>query len=223
MKLVILGATGGVGQQLVTTATSRGDDILVVARDKTRLPHNWTCNVAEIDLLKAPSTILESAIAGADAVLSALGARRAADQGILAAAATSVLAAMQETGVRRYIGISAAPVATTPSPARPTPPRHDPGDDFLTRSVMMPIVKRLFAAAYTDSALMEDAVRASGLDWTIMRPPRLTNKPATGQHRTATDQNVRRGRSISRADLAHFMLDAINNPDTVGHTIGIAY
>jgi NAD(P)H-binding len=77
MKLVILGATGGVGQQLVTTATSRGDDILIVARDKTRLPHNWTCNVAEIDLLKAPPTILESAIAGADAVLSALGARRA--------------------------------------------------------------------------------------------------------------------------------------------------
>jgi uncharacterized protein YbjT (DUF2867 family) len=88
---------------------------------------------------------------------------------------------------------------------------------------MMPIVKRLFAAAYTDSALMEDAVRASGLDWTIMRPPRLTNKPATGQYRTAIDQNVRRGRSIGRADLAHFMLDAINNPDTVGHTIGIAY
>jgi putative NADH-flavin reductase len=223
MKLVILGATGGVGQQLVTAATSRGDDILVVARDKTRLPHNWTCKVAEIDLLQASPTSLESTVAGADAVLSALGARGAADRGILAAAARSVLAAMQETGVRRYIGISAAPVATTPSPARPIPPRHDPGDDLLTRSVMMTIVKRVFAATYTDSALMEDAVRASGLDWTIMRPPRLTNKPATGQYRTAIDQNVRRGRSISRAELAHFMLDAINNPDTVGHTIGIAY
>jgi putative NADH-flavin reductase len=223
MKLVILGATGSVGQQLVTTSINRGDDILVVARDKTRLPDNWRCNVAEMDLLKAHPAVLESAIGGADAVLSALGARGAADQGILATAATSVLTAMQHTGVRRYIGISAAPAATTPSPARPTPPRHDPGDDFLTRHLLMPIVKRLFRATYADSALMEDAVRASGVDWTIVRPPRLINKPATGQYRTAIDENVRRGRSIGRVDLAHFMLDAINHPDTVGHTIGIAY
>jgi putative NADH-flavin reductase len=223
MKLVILGATGGVGQHLVGTATSGGDDVLVVARDKTRLPDDWTCRVAEIDLLAAQPKSLQSALAGADAVLSALGARGAADHGILAAAATQVLAAMQATGVRRYLGISAAPVATTPSPARPTPPRRDPGDDLLTRTVMMPIVKRVFAAAYADSALMEDAVRASGLDWTIMRPPRLTNKRSTGRYRTAIDQNVRRGRSISRADLAHFMLDAIGQADTVGHTIGIAY
>ena len=88
---------------------------------------------------------------------------------------------------------------------------------------MMPIVKRLFAPVYADSALMEDAVSASGLDWTIVRPARLTNKRGTGHYRTAIDQNVRRGRSISRADLAHFMLDAISHADTVGHTIGIAY
>ena len=223
MKLVILGATGSVGQHLVTAATSRGDDVLVVARDTTRLPDNWTCRVAEIDLLTAQPRLLQSAVAGADAVLSALGARGAADHGILAAAATQVLAAMQETGVRRYVGISAAPVATTPSRARPTPPRHDPGDDLLTRAVMMPIVKRLFASVYADSALMEDAVRASGVDWTIMRPPRLINKRSTGRYRTAIDENVRRGRSIGRADLAHFMLTAIGQANTVEHTIGIAY
>lgn len=223
MKLVILGATGSVGQHLVATATSRGDDVLVVARDKTRLPDNWTCRVAEIDLLQARPKVLQSAVAGADAVLSALGARGAADHGILAAAATQVLAAMQETGVRRYVGISAAPVATTPSPARPTPPRRDPGDDLLARAVMMPIVKRLFTSVYADSALMEDAVRASGVDWTIMRPPRLINKRSTGRYRTAVDENVRRGRSIGRADLAHYMLNAIGQANTVRHTIGIAY
>ncbi len=223
MKLVILGATGGVGHHLVASATSRGDDVLIVARDTTRLPDHWACRVAEIDLATAQPKSLQTAVAGADAVLSALGARGAADHGILAAAATQVLAAMQETGVRRYLGISAAPVSTTPSPARPTPPRHDPGDDLLTRTVMMPIVKRLFAPVYADSALMEDAVRASGLDWTIVRPPRLTNKRGTGHYRTSIDQNVRRGRSISRPDLAQFMLDAISQPYTVGHTIGIAY
>jgi putative NADH-flavin reductase len=223
MKLAILGATGGVGQHLVAMATSRGDDVLVIARDKTRLPRDWKCRVAEMDLLKTQSRSLVAALVGADAVISALGARGAADKGILEAAATQVLPAMQESGIRRYLGISAAPVATTPSPARPTPPRHDPGDDLLARTVMMPIVKRLFASVYVDSARMEDAVRASGLDWTIMRPPRLTNKHATSQYRTAIDQNVRGGRSIGRADLARFMLDAVSQQDTIGHAIGIAY
>jgi putative NADH-flavin reductase len=223
MKLVILGATGGVGQHLVAIATSRGDDVLVVARDKTRLSDDWTCRVAEMDLLKTQPKVLGVALAGADAVVSALGARGAADHGILTVAAKQVLAAMQGSGVRRYLGISAAPVATTPSPERPTPPRHDPGDDLLTRTVMMPLVKRLFAPVYADSALMEDAVRASGLDWTIMRPPRLTNKPGTGRYRTAVDRNVRGGRSISREDLARFILDAVSQQNTVGHTIGIAY
>jgi putative NADH-flavin reductase len=88
---------------------------------------------------------------------------------------------------------------------------------------MMPIVKRLFASVYVDSARMEDAVRASGLDWTIMRPPRLTNKHATGRYHTAIDRNVRGGCSIGRADLAQFMLDAVSQQDTVGHAIGIAY
>ncbi|UMB70093.1 NAD(P)-dependent oxidoreductase [Mycobacterium paraterrae] len=223
MKLVILGATGGVGQHLVTTATGRGDEVLVVARDKSSLPGNWACPVAEIDLSKATASSVESALAGVDAVLSALGARGAADHGILEAAATTVLAAMRDTGVRRYIGVSAAPVATTPSPGRPAPPRHDPGDDLLTRSVMMPIVKRVFAAVYADSALMEDAVRASDRDWTIMRPARLTNKRPTGQYRTAVDQNVRGGRSIGRTDLAHYMLDSVNDTNTFAHSIGIAY
>lgn len=223
MKLVILGATGGVGHHLVASTTGRGDDVLVVARDKSRLPDHWACRVAEIDLATAQPKTLGTAVAGADAVLSALGARGAADHGILAVAATQVLTAMRENGVRRYLGISAAPVSTTPSPARPTPPRHDPGDDLLARTVMMPIVKRLFAPVYADSALMEDAVRASGLDWTIVRPPRLTNKRRTGRFRTAVDHNVRRGRSIGRADLAQFMLDAVSQRSTVGHTIGIAY
>lgn len=223
MKLVVLGATGGVGRHLVASAVSRGHEVIVVTRDKARLPDDWACTVAEIDLSHPQPRSVRSAVSGADAVLSALGARGAADHGILAAGAKQVLAAMQETGVRRYLGISAAPVATTPSPARPHPPRHDPGDDLLTRSLMMPIVKRVFAATYADSALMEDEVRASGMDWTIVRPPRLTNKHSTGHYRTAIDQNVHRGRSIGRADLANFMLDTIDDKRSFGHSIGIAY
>jgi uncharacterized protein YbjT (DUF2867 family) len=78
------------------------------------------------------------------------------------------------------------------------------------------------AEAYDDLARMEDILRDSGLDWTVLRPPQLTGKPLTGRYRTAYERNVRGGRSVPRADVAHFMLVALDQPDTIGQVIGIA-
>jgi len=69
---------------------------------------------------------------------------------------------------------------------------------------------------------MEDVLRDSSLDWTIVRPPRLTNRPLTGSYRTAYDQNLRGGFLISRANVAHLMLDVLDHPETITHVIGIA-
>jgi putative NADH-flavin reductase len=68
----------------------------------------------------------------------------------------------------------------------------------------------------------EEEIRESGLDWTIMRPPRLTSGPATGTYRTAVDRNVHRGVTVSRADLAAYMLTIMGDPATIHHHIGIA-
>jgi uncharacterized protein YbjT (DUF2867 family) len=84
------------------------------------------------------------------------------------------------------------------------------------------IAKALFGKVYHDLAAMEDLLRGSGLDWTILRPPQLTGKPLTGHYRTAAGHNVRGGRSIPRADLAHYMLAAAGRPDTIGQVVGIA-
>jgi uncharacterized protein YbjT (DUF2867 family) len=70
---------------------------------------------------------------------------------------------------------------------------------------------------------MEDVLYDSGLDWTIVRPPRLLDKPLTGAYRTAYGQNLRRGLAISRADVAHFMLRAPDQPETIKQTVGVAY
>ena len=75
---------------------------------------------------------------------------------------------------------------------------------------------------YADLARMEDVLRASDLDWTIVRPPRLTSKPVTGRYRTAYGQNLRRGLFVSRADVAHYMLSILDQPETFRQTIGIA-
>jgi len=69
---------------------------------------------------------------------------------------------------------------------------------------------------------MEDVVRDSGLDWTIVRPPRLTDKPLTHRYRTAYGHNLRRGFFISRADVADLMLNVLDDPASIKQVIGIA-
>jgi uncharacterized protein YbjT (DUF2867 family) len=69
---------------------------------------------------------------------------------------------------------------------------------------------------------MEDALRDSGLDWTVLRPPQLTGKPLTGRYRTAVGRNVHGSRSVPRADVAHYMLAVLDRPETIGQIIGIA-
>ena len=135
----------------------------------------------------------------------------------------AIVQAMQAAGVRRLVLVSAAPIGTVPSPARPRPPRFDPGDGLLMRAVLNPLVKAALREHYADLAAMEDIVRASGLDWTIIRPPQLTDKPLTGVYRTAYGRNLRRGLRISRADVADLMLHALSQPETIRKTVGVAY
>ena len=105
---------------------------------------------------------------------------------------------------------------------RPRPPRHDPGDGFFMRHLFSHVAGAAFGKVYTDLAQMEDVLRDSGLDWTVVRPPRLTSKPGTGHYRTAYGQNVRGGWIVPRADVAHLMLGALGQPETIKQVIGVA-
>jgi nucleoside-diphosphate-sugar epimerase len=145
------------------------------------------------------------------------------EAGIASRGTRVIIEAMKATDVRRIVVVSAAPISTVPSPGRPTPPKRDPGEGFFMRNLLSPLIKTILRKHYADLALMEDSLRESGLDWTVVRPPRLTNKPLTGTYRTAYEQNLRRGLVISRADVADFMLRVLENPETINHAIGIAY
>jgi uncharacterized protein YbjT (DUF2867 family) len=226
MKLTIIAATGGVGRQLLSQALQAGHDVTAVARNPAKLAADVLASkaprIVAADLTNPDPQALESAVAGTDAVLSALGPHNNADAGIAAPGTTAIITAMRAAGVRRIVAISAAPVATTPSPGRPDPPKHDPGDGFFMRQIGNRIANTLFGKVYPDLAAMEDVLRESGLDWTILRPPQLTDKPLTGRYRTAYGRNVRGGRSIPRADVAHYMLAVLGQPETIGQVIGIA-
>jgi uncharacterized protein YbjT (DUF2867 family) len=90
------------------------------------------------------------------------------------------------------------------------------------RNLFSQLAKAAFREHYADLALMEDILRDSGLDWTVLRPPRLTDKPQTGTYRTAYGQNLRGGWFVSRADVAHHMLRVLEQPETIKQVVGIA-
>lgn len=220
MNITIIAATGGVGRQLVEQALAAGHTVTAVARNPTNLPAGP--RTVRIDLAAPDPAALTEAVAGADAVLSGLGARGKADFGVAERGTRAIVEAMKGTGARRLVVVSAAPIGTVASPDRPNPPRHDPGDGFFMRTLMAPIVKRVFRDHYADLARMEGVVRDCGLDWTIVRPPQLNDKPLTASYRTADGRNLRRGLNISRADVAHYMLRAAGQPEMIGKIVGIA-
>jgi putative NADH-flavin reductase len=220
MKLTIFGATGGIGRHLVDQAIAAGHDVTAVARNPASLPAE--VRAVGADLATAQPTALVTAVGGADAVLSALGPRSKAEYGIASTGTRAIAGAMQAAGVGRLIVVSAAPVGTIASPGRPQPPRYDPGDGFVVRHLLSPLITAALRGLYVDLALMEHTLADSGLDWTVVRPPKLTNRAGTGAYRTAYGHNVRRGLTVSRADVAHLMLAVLAQPDTIRQTVAIA-
>ncbi|MFD6464149.1 NAD(P)-dependent oxidoreductase, partial [Streptomyces roseolus] len=178
--------------------------------------------VVTAEVTAADPAVLVAAISGADAVLSALGPAGNAKAGVASRGTEAIVRAMGEAGVRRLIVVSAAPVRTTPSPGNPQPPKRDEGDGFFLKYVVYPIVKAVLRPQYSDLAVMEDGLRASDLEWTAIRPVQLTDKPLTGDYRTAIGQNLPGGRYVSRADVAHCMLRALDWPESICQPVGVA-
>ncbi|MDT7598362.1 MAG: hypothetical protein QOK26_439 [Pseudonocardiales bacterium] len=220
MKLTIVAATGGIGRHLLEQALAAGHEVTAVVRNPSRL--STPARVVTADLAVSGSAALETAVAGADAVLSGLGARSTADTGVAERGTRAVTEAMRATGVRRIVVVSAAPIGTVASPGRPHPPKYDPGDGFAMRYLFGPLVKAALRGHYADLARMEDVLRDGDLDWTAVRPPRLTDKALTGSYRTAPGRNLPGGVRISRADVAHLMLRVLDEPETIKQAVGIA-
>jgi putative NADH-flavin reductase len=144
-----------------------------------------------------PGAVAE-VVAGADAVLSALGPRgprSTRNAGLLAAAAAGLVDGMDRAGSRRLISVSAAGAFIA----------GDPDKGWLIKAIL----PRVFAAPFADTRAAEAAIRASGLDWTLVRPARLVNRPATGRYRVRADYPPPGGRKIARADVAQFMALAL--------------
>jgi putative NADH-flavin reductase len=212
MKLTVFGATGGVGKELVRQALAAGHQVTAVVRDPARLPVTGE----RLEVFRADLTdpeALRAAVAGRDAVLSGLGARglKDAGTGVAERLTRTVLAAMETEGVRRLVVVSAAPVG---------PPAEGAG---VADRAVNGVISVALKAVYTDLRAMEADIARSATDWTVVRPPRLTNKPVTGVYRAVVGGFPAKGRFLSRADVAHAMLASLDDPAVVKQGVGAAY
>ncbi|MCR6489747.1 NAD(P)H-binding protein [Amycolatopsis sp. OK19-0408] len=201
MRITVLGATGGVGGEVVKQALERGWDVTAVVRDPAKLTHPAHVVVAGL----GDGAKLAAAIEGRDAVISALGSR---DRGPTTVCADGARAAL-DAGAKRLLVVSASGM-------------HTEGDGFFTRTLVKPLLNTFLKHGWADMLAMEDVVTASGVDWTVVRPPMLLNGPRTGQVASRLDGNVRTF-TIRRADVAAFLLDAVAEPTLVRAKVSIAH
>jgi len=211
MKLTVFGATGGIGGHVVRQALDAGHKVTAVVRDPARFGVSHTAlEVVTVTGLTDPE-VLRPVVDGSDAVLSGVGPRGRKDGPVASTTTRAMLSALEASGVRRFVAVSAVPVGPVPE-----------GESFLNRRLLLPFISRLLRDLYADLAAMEEEIRRSDTDWTVVRPPKLTDKALTGKYRTVVGGNVPRGYAISRADVAHAMLAALDDPATFGRPVGVA-
>jgi len=194
MKVLVLGATGGTGRLIVGDALTEGHSVVALVRSKAR-----ALDLPGADLIEGDARdegALMRALNGCDAVISALGTGvgfRKVD--LLAVATRDLVTAMTRNGVRRLVCVSALGVGNS---------RGHGG--FVFDRLFQPLLLRY---AYKDKECQEAAIRASPLDWVVVRPARLTNAPARGSVRAVTDLAGVKGGKIARADVARFVVEQL--------------
>lgn len=204
LRIVVLGATGGTGRAVVDVALRRGHAVTAVVRRAGALPPAPGLTVVVLPDLTDHDHLART-IAGHNAVISALGTNARGPVTVCTDGIRSTLRAMDETGVRRLVAVSAHGAAES-------------RDCSLYSLALWASVGHKMR----DKEAMEERIRASGTDWTIVRPPALKNTAPTGRYRTGTDLRIRLTSTVSRADLADFLVREAVTPAYVHQAPRIA-
>ena len=201
MKVTVFGATGNSGRRVVAAALAAGHAVSVLVRDPARLADADGLRVVAGDI--TDEAAVEQAVAGSEGVIWAVGpSSNTPDQPLLfETAARTLVAAMQRAGARRLVALSGAGV-TVPGETKPLAHR------------LASVFVGLMVRHVVDAKQREYAVfAASGLDWTLVRPPRVVDGPPSGQRR-AGDRPA--GARVTSADLAEFMVEQLTDITYLG-------
>ena len=202
MRVLVLGATGGIGKFLLEFATARGHEVTAFVRSPQKIAlKSERLRAVSGDLLHAEQ--LAQALLGQDVVLSAFGPatlRRVTTRGEFG---TALATAMGRSGVRRAVVVSS-------------------GLLFEEQNTIGKLLRgTLFRNLLPDMTAMEATLEKDGLEWTIVRPPRLTNGPLTKSYSVA-DGRLPKGMTVSRACVADFMIKEAEQPAHVRQIVGLS-
>ncbi|WP_046866849.1 NAD(P)-dependent oxidoreductase [Microvirga massiliensis] len=197
MRITVIGASHGIGAELVNQARAAGHQIVATSRSMKLEPAS--------DMVPVKGSILdpgaaERGVQGADAVAWCLGVKTLGPTALRTVTVFSqgterTIAAMKAMGVSRLVAITGIGAGES---------RGHGG--FLYDWIGLPLI---IGAVYADKDRQEAILKSSGLDWTIIRPTLLTNGPRTGHYRVLTDLTGVHGGRISRADCADCLMRAI--------------
>ncbi|WP_181707916.1 NAD(P)-dependent oxidoreductase [Chthonobacter rhizosphaerae] len=198
-KILVLGATGPTGRLIVADAVSRGWDVVAFVRspEKARGMDGATLAIGDA----RDEAAVRVALQGRDAVVSALGtpASPLREVTLLSTATRAIVNAMKAERVSRLVAITGIGAGDSVG--------HG---GFLFDRLIFPLLLR---KVYADKNRQEEVIRHSGLDWTLVRPAILNDKPGRGAVRALTDLSGFHGGTVSRADVARFVVDQVSEAD----------
>ncbi len=208
MNVLIFGATGGVGRQLVEQALEHGHTVTAFARNPAKLDlRHENLKIAQGDVMNVAS--VERAMQGQQAVVAALGSPPWKNTSVRSEGTRHIVRAMEKAGVRRLVSLSTLGA----------------GDSWALLPLKYKILFRtILRKAFAGHQDQEDTIKQGQLDWTIVRPGEFADGSRTGQYRhgfPATDKTIKA--KISRADVADFMLKQLADDSYVRKTPGVSY
>lgn len=203
MKIVIFGANGKVGQQVVVQALAAGDTVTAMVRQAQGIPIHHPQLRVQVGSVLDPASV-NAAVAGQDAVLSTLGPTQAGPVSLCTDAVKLMLEAMAQHAVRRLLVVSAYGVGDS---------HHR---NLYNLALWLSLKEKML-----DKERMEAVLQQSTVDWTVARPPALTRGPQTGRYHTGTDLRMGLTSWISHADVADFMLRQIGSQQYLRQTPAI--
>jgi putative NADH-flavin reductase len=212
MRILVFGATGGTGRQLVAQALADGHDVTAFGRNPAAAETSHpSLRIVRGDAMDP--AVVERIMPGHDAVISVLGAPATRTGRVRSDGTRNIVHAMERVGIRRFVCQTSLGYGDSQQVLDRTP--------FYFKYVIVPFVLR---AGFADHQRQEGVIKESRLDWIIVRPGSLTDGPHTGAYRhgfPASDTTIKA--KVSRADVADFMLKQLADDTYLRKTPGISY
>lgn len=209
-RILVIGATGGTGRHLVTQALERGYEVTALVRSPSKLAiEHPRLRVLKGNVLDPAS--VDAAVQGQDAVVSALGHKRfPGPSSILSEGTRNLIQSMEANGVRRFVCETSLGIGSSAG-------RMGLQYTFFVLPIILPFY-------FYDKTRQERLIAASSLDWVIVRPSALTDRPGRGSCRSGPAVgNLLTTVEIAREDVARFMLDQLTDNSNLGTGVGICW